>query len=54
MFSRKVDECKPLVVGVSMDKMEKHEEFCTAKGQGLTLVPISAHLELFCPPYNPP
>ena len=22
-------------------------------GQGLTLVPISAQLELFCPPYNP-
>jgi len=21
--------------------------------QGLTLVPISAQLELFCPPYNP-
>ena len=22
-------------------------------GQGLTLVPISAHLELCCPPYDP-
>ena len=22
-------------------------------GQGLTLVPISAQLELFCPPYDP-
>jgi hypothetical protein len=24
-----------------------------ASDQGLTLVPISAQLELFCPPYNP-
>ena len=24
-----------------------------AAGQGLTLVPISAQLELFCPPFNP-
>jgi hypothetical protein len=24
-----------------------------ARNQGLTLVPISAQLELFCPPYNP-
>jgi hypothetical protein len=26
---------------------------CAAAAQGLTLVPISAQLELFCPPYNP-
>jgi hypothetical protein len=25
----------------------------SADSQGLTLVPISAQLELFCPPYNP-
>ena len=25
----------------------------TTSGQGLTLVPISAQLELFCPPYKP-
>jgi hypothetical protein len=24
----------------------------TGNGQGLTLVPISAQLELFCPPYS--
>jgi hypothetical protein len=25
----------------------------TGEGQGLTLLPVSAQLELFCPPYNP-
>ena len=31
----------------------KNHSFKASDGQGLTLVPMSAQLELFCPPYNP-
>jgi hypothetical protein len=29
------------------------EKWVATKWQGLTLVPNSAQLEIFCPPYNP-
>ena len=31
----------------------QHSSAAIARNQGLTLVPISAQLELFCPPYDP-
>jgi hypothetical protein len=60
-----VDECKPLETGKTCEILVPDGvEFRRAKkvfasslelsdGQGLTLVPISAQSELFCPPYDP-
>jgi hypothetical protein len=55
-----VKECKPRVQGVGKYRGIIHcastiikEEGARGLWQGLTLVPISAQVELLCPPCNP-
>jgi hypothetical protein len=56
-----MDGCKPLDAGAQIavksvrgDRIFWMDPDSLAAGrQGLTLLPISAHLELYCPPYDP-
>jgi hypothetical protein len=60
-LSSNVNECKPLAEGIftttssdgMLDAMPRLKLSISQQRQGLTLVPISAQLELICPPYDP-
>jgi hypothetical protein len=47
-----MDECKPLNPGSFLVIPALPAAWKLGVGQGLTLVPISAQLELVCPPHN--